>query len=505
MTILRSVLVFVVIFLFQPVYAQNTEFKEHNNGLIYNDTTMSQLRFIVDSMNLKYKQCDLWKNYYSLKQTIGYHVRLDSGRHISKVAKDIESGISYNEFIKNHPEATVDTMLVLKKIYLDYQDKYHTIFRGIIPESSYEPTLQKDTSYYTRGQMTQWIFEYQPKAEYSAEYVDAFYFPNEFEETQLPLSCARMIQYADCMVDTSASVFFEQATSWIRGESTDITDRKQTAIDTFIEYLHKETNHPKYQTDLTEKNDKYWDAFERWYNTVNAIVEDTLSKTPQFRSLLHNAVEYATAHKQGNAEIEYYAEKYYDHKTLLTLKRSRIVMGGCSQDESPRYHALDIAKLSAETINWEIFLRAHLDIMNDNFSRVAESNNTWGRRKTYLREIEALDIDVTSLILGISFRISNPSGNHYVGDISRLGRAISESKNKTVFEQKMIDIVADKNLDLYNRICIYYLMGNYVVNLDDINERKIALVKLKDVSTTFPYEISKDFSFKSFEEAIGQR
>lgn len=42
-----------------------TEFKTHKNGLIYSESTMSKLAHIADSLNLKYKACDLNQVFYS--------------------------------------------------------------------------------------------------------------------------------------------------------------------------------------------------------------------------------------------------------------------------------------------------------------------------------------------------------------------------------------------------------------------------------------------------------
>lgn len=90
-------------------------------------------------------------------------------------------------------------------------------------------------------------------------------------------------------------------------------------------------------------------------------------------------------------DFEEYVSCYKSPKVALELKRSRIVVGGCSQDMSPRVHAMNIALLSAETINWEIFLRSHLDIMNDNFERMSDGSYAWAGRKTYIKELEVLD------------------------------------------------------------------------------------------------------------------
>jgi hypothetical protein len=78
--------------------------------------------------------------------------------------------------------------------------------------------------------------------------------------------------------------------------------------------------------------------------------------------------------------------------------------------------------LAAETAEWPVFLRAHLDIMNDHFERFTDGSYAWGGRKTYLKEIEDLNIDVPDLLLGTSLRIVDPSENHYFGYSGRLGR-----------------------------------------------------------------------------------
>jgi hypothetical protein len=148
----------------------------------------------------------------------------------------------------------------------------------------------------------------------------------------------------------------------------------------------------------------------------------------------------------SNDEFEEYVGRYHSKKTALELKRNRKVMGMCSQDNSPRIHAMNIALLSAETVNWEIFLRSHLDIMNDNFERRSDGSYAWAARKTYIKELEVLDFNVIDLLLGISLRIENPGEHHYYGNISRLGRALSESQYRAPIENKILDMIRDDQL-----------------------------------------------------------
>ena len=159
-------------------------------------------------------------------------------------------------------------------------------------------------------------------------------------------------------------------------------------------------------------------------------------------------------------------------------------------DSRPRIHALNIAMLSAETIKWEIFLRSHLNIMNDRFDRVSDGSYAQKERNTYIKEIEVLDINVLDLILGISLRIENPSKNHYFSSINRVGRALSESSNPESVETSILNMISDNELDDYNRILMYYLFDNYNYNLVDEKAKKLNQSKLQVAVATMPDYIS---------------
>lgn len=181
---------------------------------------------------------------------------------------------------------------------------------------------------------------------------------------------------------------------------------------------------------------------------------------------------------------------------LLDEMRSTSVIGGCSQDSRPREHAVNIALLSAETYNWEVFLKAHLDIMNDRFERITDGSYAWGQRNTYIKELEELNINVTDLILGISFRIENPASHHYYGSIGRVGRALSETKNRNEIENAILSIVADPELDDYNRLLFYFLFKNYNYYIKDETIKTENNKKLESVSRTLPDYFSKRLTKK---------
>lgn len=181
---------------------------------------------------------------------------------------------------------------------------------------------------------------------------------------------------------------------------------------------------------------------------------------------------------------------------LLDEMRSTRVIGGCSQDSRPREHAIHIALLSAETYNWEVFLKAHLDIMNDRFERVSDGSYAWEQRNTYIKELEEININVSDLILGISFRIENPASNHYFGSIGRVGRALSETQNRSEIEQAMLSIISDNELDNYNRLLFYFLFRNYNHYIKDETVKKENNDKLAIAVKTLPNFFSEKLTEK---------
>ncbi|PQJ10912.1 hypothetical protein CJD36_013150 [Flavipsychrobacter stenotrophus] len=477
------------------------EFKEYSNGLIYSDTTMKELRFIVDSMNLKYKKCDPWKDYYSVSQAICNVVTLDTG-DIKGAKRDIENNISFDAFCKKYPKAAVHRqLLVLRAIETDGDNDRIVQFSTIEPGNDYGPSLSfTDTTLFNKDLKGKWLYKYNTKQKYYREQVEAFFFESEFKRTKLADRYARMIQYADCMIDTNSRIFTESAREnyrrgWLPAEES---KKKKASVlsagDTLRSYVAAHTAMPEkkqYKADSL-----YYKAYYRWLYDKDSIVDATLGKNPDFISLLKNAIADAIKIGNSDADLERWAELYDTKSNALQLKRNRIVVGGCSQDSRPRSHALAIARLSAETVNWDIFLRAHLDIMNDRFARVSDGSYAYGRRKTYIRELEQLEFDVNSLMMGISLRIENPSGNHYFGSIGRLGRALAESNKITEIETLMAEMISDRELDDYNRLLIFYLYRNCLYYIADGATQKAGIAQLRTAVAALPSHLSSRIEIK---------
>ena len=494
----KLVLGFVILFSFQS-FAQNPEFAKSSNGLIYSDSTIKQLKYIVDSLNIRFRACDLQKVYRAKAQGKTNYIKLDTG-NIKAALRDIEANISFDEFVKKYPAAKFDSdLLVVRFNYKDYEDKDVTRFSSVELSNDhyYIISLNENLQRFLKPLKGTWVFDYWPGSKLVEEQISAFYFTANFIEPSLPEKYARMVQYADCMVDTSVGIFKENAQR-TGGRSGRQPKEKSKVID-FFQYINSKTGRPDYFSGgWTEaKYKEYRKKCNEWDSLRLDRTDRLKENDDEFNELFRAALEEALADVSvSNDAFEEYVRRYKSPQIALELKRSRIVVGGCSQDLSPRRHAMNIALLSAETINWEIFLRSHLDIMNDNFERSIDGSYAWAERKTYIKELEVLDFNVTDLLLGISLRIENPGEHHYYGNISRLGRALSESKYQVAIKSKILDMIRDEKLDDYNRMLMYYLYLNYNYYVDDKELQKKNIEKLQSAVNTLPVYLASKIKFK---------
>lgn len=470
--------------------AQSGEFRIYPNGLMYSDTTMKQLEFIVDSLNIKFRTCELNKTYFSKYQSLAHHISMGKGK-IKEAKQDIENNISYKDFLKKYPKVTtVENLVVVRYSYTDYNGNESIEFGSILPEYKIHKT--NNSNKYHQPLNRKWIMSYWEGSKYSEESLNAFYFTTEFEKLILPESYARMIQYSNCLVDTNSQIFKPEA----QRKDFSYDEKKPVEISRFIKYVNKDSKKPEYDR---ENYEEYRKKYKEWDSLRWVYIDKKLSRENEFKKLLNGAVVSALEEGGSDDEFEEYVGRYYSKETELELKRSRIVVGQCSMDDRPRIHAMNIAVLSAETINWETFLRAHLNIMNDRFDRVSDGSWAWAGRKTYIRELEELDINVPDLLLGISLRIENPSQNHYYGSIGRIGRALSETRNSDVIESRILDMIKDEQLDSYNRILMYYLFLNYTYYLEDENHKKENIRNLKIAIRRLPEHLSTRMNIDELE------
>jgi hypothetical protein len=292
------------------------------------------------------------------------------------------------------------------------------------------------------------------------------------------------------MIDTTAQIYFPQAEA-----RTYQKVEKNSKADMFIDWANKFPNAPKepdfdYDKLSDEEIQEMYAVYSKNYQTWDSLrllnLDTKMQTAPYWKGVLMDARDEALASGNSDDRLEFYVERYLSKEDALQMKRGRKVMGYCSQDLSPRYHAIAICQLAAETAQWDIFLRSHLDVMNDRFERQSDGSYAYAGRKTYLKELEELDIQATDLLLGTCLRTQNVGTNHYWGSISRIGRALADTKDKTKLEEQLLTMIQDTSLDLYNRLLLLYTFDHYTYNLDDEVRKSLNEAKLKEVVSSMP-------------------
>lgn len=409
-----------------------------------------------------------------MPQARAHYVSLEKGA-VKQALEDLKTNLPFDAFLQKYPQCQVQRdLLVIRSRDQGRGDKPVISFNTFIlgEEDDHELNFTDELPRYEGSLKGQWIYEYAPQDKYGPASIEAFFFLTDPEQPALPEKYARMVQYTDCMIDTTTGIYGSGAHWGARWPVT--THPKMKASQ---KYMKRETG---YSLSAFGNDSAKYDADR------NAAIKKALFQTSTFTTLMKEAVEEALAKGGSFDDFEDLIAMHYSKKASLELKRNRMVVGGCSQDDRPRLHAQQIARLSAEAVNWETFLRAHLDIMNDNFMRMSDGSYAQQGRKTYIRELEVLDINLPDLLLGISLRISNPAGNHYYSSIGRLGRALAETTDPAGMEERMLAMIADNSLDTYNRLIIYHLFLNYNHHLQDQERKKSNITRLNTAVQALP-------------------
>lgn len=427
------------------------EFATQNNGLMYSDADIKVLRYIVDSLNLRFKTCELNKTYFSCPQRKLTKVKFGSNTdNLRSIVESVKKNPSLAGLLTQYKEfvTSIDSSDLLIKMQGE-KDKEYTLYGN--PYSGYNDSYGNyDDEGGTAGNWEYALSKNKSPDEKRGRYrfeLTCRFFADDWKQPVIPEKYGRLLQYVDCMVDTNAVIFLTEDYDWTYYPGNE--KEKNSPLAPLVKYVcerYKGACNPE-APGLTELQ--------------LSFAATHLTNDPTFRKMTMQAVDTVIASKKPNYYLEQLTDSLKMYDKSLLLKRSRRVMGQCSMDDSPRLHALDIARTAARAHSWDIFLRSHLDIMNDRFERMTDGSYAWERRKTYLMELEALNLNVVDLMLGLTMRASNLSENHYYGTIWRVGWALAESREKERFEKTALDMLKDASLDEFNRGLVFLLYNTY--------------------------------------------
>ncbi|MFT3824884.1 MAG: hypothetical protein QM731_13255 [Chitinophagaceae bacterium] len=458
------------------------EFATNSNGLMYSDTSMKILRLLVDSLNLRFKTCDMSRPFYACPQGKVWKLSFSSETdNLQALKKDLDANIKPGDLLVKYKTIvkSIDTNSIAI-CYNDEDDDKDTYYLTGKPQSGYEHdyVLGKEALSALAGK---WIYDYSPKEKYQKYYkIECRYVPEPLVRKNIPDEYGKYIQYVDCMVDTSTVVFLtnERNYNWLDETASKNSQRVLEYIDQKMGATGK--NKKKSEGYLTEEKIEY--------------AKQNLTRDSAFRKLVVALADDCIADNKGSDASEELVAAIVSKRKALEMKRHRRVVGMCSQDQSPRMHARDIAILAAESHSWDVFLRAHLDIMNDRFERMSDGSYAWGRRQTYLKELEELNLDVVDLMLGPTLRAANVSSKHYYGTVWRIGKSLAESKDQQLFEEKALLMMKDNRLDEFNRGLIFLLYNSYLNSLRDTGTANTKIAYLKNDASQYPFFLQSAIS-----------
>lgn len=201
----------LVVLLFSlPTKGQKAEFITYTNGLIYSQQTMDKLKHIVDSLNLQYNHSDPNKVFYSKNQALGHFIQLTKG-NLRQAKKDIRKRISFEAFLKKYPDAKVERKVLIVRYVYHHRDGYkRVIFSKINPLRNRDFKIEKfNKRYHKKKLQNTWVYEYYSKARYTFPSLSAFFFTENFSSKPIPKKYVKMINYVDCLTDTTTLKFKE--------------------------------------------------------------------------------------------------------------------------------------------------------------------------------------------------------------------------------------------------------------------------------------------------------
>jgi hypothetical protein len=448
-----------------------TEFGTFENGFMYHDSSMKQLQKMVEDQHIRFRNCSNNNIFNSIQQVKMRCFKIQVNKSIVKdICLKLDQQSPLTALLAEY-DARFLKLDSTNQLLLDYginedNDRYYV--GGPDEGFNADWALNKTA---VNG-ITNRVFYTVDKVKGNEQLreINIRYFDGAFTSLPLPAKYAAYLNYVDCMVDTTTDIFL--GTSGREHIRNDLP-KYQNDVHNYIDKKRRVQRKEKYRFEILNS--------EQVNFAITQLSNDTI-----FLKLLSIAADSSCRNGDADETLEFLVGKLISRPLELELKRHRIVMGNCSQDPTPRDHARDIAVLAAETNKWDIFLRAHLNIMNDRFTRMSDGSYAWGRRLTYIRELEALDINVVDLMFGLTLRASNTSVHHYQGTIWRVGRAMSETKGRLKFEREIDLILKDPALDDFNRSLFFMLYRSYLAYLPDFHECNDKIMAMKAHQQDYP-------------------
>lgn len=425
------------------------------------------------------------RQYWSLSQTVGHYFELKTSDP-SPLIQFLETNPSFEKLMEEFPNLQIDrNLLILENRYINYKNKEITELKNLEIKNSRNHLLSNEYNavrilgnYHLAVRN-----DYRTK---SPEKVYGFFLANPLKKQLIPEKYADWLRYGETLVDVSVPVFFEKDSG-----NEQFMIRERSIIDSLVSYFEITSAKPQYPDDKANL-EQFYQASSLWQDRISHFSDSLFHHDSAFRSLLEESLNYAEKEKVSNGYLENFTAQFISKERALNLMRQNQQVGSCSFDTGPENQLRRIAGLAAETHQWDIFIQAFLNIMNDRASRVANSNIASASRKTYAEELTKLDLDLFRLLLGINFRILVEEGDqHYSGSGDKIAQAFASlPKDYQIrFENELGGILSDPDLDDFNALHFYNTLLNYQYFMRETERASLIGQLVQEVEKRLPNPI----------------
>ncbi|SFT76081.1 hypothetical protein SAMN04489724_2072 [Algoriphagus locisalis] len=443
---------------------------------------ISTLDSVIYSLEKEYEN-SIVPDYFSLPQTTSDYFEiktsdLDGFSEVFKKANSIE------ELMAAYPQLIVDrSLLIIKSQYIDYKDneviaiktfeiKNNRNHEIVIP---YSDSLEKQLKF----------FEFYKSYKSDLYTISGFFLEDYFQSYKIPEKYADWLFYGDVLIQPEEKIFIVENKSM-----PDFTTTEETIIDSLVSYFDLKSGKPFYPKDPNNLN-HYRDSLEMWRTKRKSDLSKIYEEDATFKILLDSALTFAEKSQVTNGDLEDFTAHLLSKERALNLMRLNQQVGSCSFDNGPLEQQKRIARLAAETHDWSIFIKAFLNVMNDQVSRVADNSIASEARSTYVQELKKLDLDMYKILLGANLKVKNGDQAHYFADGSKIAQAFAnlEENDQEYFENTLVRIIQDNSVDDFNKLHHYNTFLNYQYFQNKTDDSLRIADKINSLTPYLPFTI----------------
>lgn len=403
------------------------------------------------------------REYYSKPQAVGNYV-LFEGDRADTALKLIEQKVNFIDLLRQiEPKKTAKHLLLTFDTYQDVSCEIKQSVYGwngiCAPRHSVDLDVGLDiVNIYRRGD---WLFEYIDAPAYKYKGLQAFFLVTDFQQTQVPSDYARNIDYLDHMTNPAEAALFDDA-KCCRHDTcyTDIG-----IFQNFLEWLV-----PVASGDSLPNEYVYSGVINRPDDSCFARIDRQMANTKLFHRMLDLSIESAIENQCYFELLEQLVARYRSKELALHLKRSHFPVACCGMSSRPYLHRRDIAVLAAQTAEWNVFLRTHIDVVYDDYRKNPDGTITFLGDRTMVPVLQEFSLDVEALLLGSVLRVDNRHKNAYIGGAYNMGNVIARMPERDEILNNIRNMIGNHQLDDFNRLRMFNV---YWTCLIESNSREI--------------------------------